>query len=119
MDQAHAKSHVPMYLAMYVALLALVGLTVVVAHIKTGPFAFPIAMTVAFVKAFIIVAIFMHLKDEVPLIRLFAMTALLWLAILFSILMCDYLTRATARFALENPPVDVHVGKDLTTPPSR
>lgn len=93
MSHSHAKSHVPAYLVIYVSLLALVGLTVAVAHVKTGMFAFPIAMAVAGAKTFLIIAVFMHLKDECPLIRVYASAGILWLAILFTILMGDYLTR--------------------------
>ena len=102
MSQAHAKSHVPAYLVIYVSLLVLVAITVAVAHIKTGPFAFPIAMAVAGVKTLLIVAVFMHLKDETPLIRIFAIASVFWLGILFTILMGDYLTRSDTHAAIRN-----------------
>jgi len=102
MSQAHAKSHVPAYLVIYVSLLVLVGLTVAVAHVKTGPLAFPIAMAVAGVKTLLIVAVFMHLKDETPLVRLFAIAGVMWLGIMFTILMGDYLTRNDTHAALRN-----------------
>lgn len=119
MTHAHAKSHVPAYVAIYLSLLVLVGVTVGVAHIKTGPLAFPIAMAVAWLKTILIVAVFMHLKDEVPLIRLFAITSILWLGILFSILMGDYMNRHDARAAPRNSAIGLEVGDSHTAAPAR
>ncbi|WP_437224114.1 cytochrome C oxidase subunit IV family protein [Planctomicrobium sp. SH661] len=104
MAGSHAKSHVSLYVTIYVSLLVLVGVTVGVAHVKTGPLAFPIAMAVAGFKTFLIVAIFMHLKDEFPLIRVFAGASVFWLALMFTFIMTDYLTRnrtSTINMAVE------------------
>jgi cytochrome c oxidase subunit 4 len=92
-DATHAHSHLKTYIAVYLALLALVLATVGAAMVKTGPLAFPIAMAIAGTKALLIVAIFMHARDESPLIRVFAAAGVFWLALMFAFLMSDYLTR--------------------------
>lgn len=119
MSQAHAKSHVPAYVAIYVSLLVLVGVTVAVAHVKTGAAAFPIAMAVAWLKTLLIVAVFMHLKDEFPLVRLFTIASVLWLGILFSILMGDYLTRPRTPAIPLNSVQGLEVGDNHTAAPER
>jgi cytochrome c oxidase subunit 4 len=87
------SSHVKSYLTVYVSLLVLVIVTVAAAHVKTGSWAFPIAMAIAVTKMVLIVAIFMHAKDEFPLIRVVATAGVFWLGILLTFLMSDYITR--------------------------
>jgi len=90
---SHAKS----YVAVYIALLALVAATVAVAMVPLGPLAFPVAISIAFTKAFLIIWIFMHVKDESSLVKIFAFLGIGWMGILFVFLFCDYLTRADNR----------------------
>jgi cytochrome c oxidase subunit 4 len=52
------------YLAVFGALLLFTGLTYAVSLADLGPFAFPIAMAVAFCKAFLVASFFMHLKYD-------------------------------------------------------
>jgi hypothetical protein len=44
-------------------------------------------MLIACAKAFLIVMIFMHVRYEAPIVRLFAASGFLWLGILFSFLL--------------------------------
>lgn len=88
-----ATSPLKAYIAVYVALLVLVVVTVVAAMIPTGPFAAAIALAIAGSKAVLIVAVFMHAKDEVPLVRVFATAGAFWLMLMFVFLFGDYLTR--------------------------
>lgn len=97
MNEMHAKSNVGIYVTVYFLLLGLVVLTIGAAHVKMGAFSFPVAMAIAGAKTVLIVSIFMHLKDELPLIRIFAYVGLLWLGIFFTFLMNDYVTRNNTR----------------------
>lgn len=86
-------SHVKSYLTVYVVLLVLVIATVAAAFTPLGPLAFPVCMAIAVAKAFLIIWIFMHVKDETPLIRVFAFVGFTWFGILLTFLLSDYLTR--------------------------
>jgi len=51
------------YAAIFVALMVLLGLTVGVAYIDLGPLNFAAAMTIAVLKAFLIIAVFMDVRS--------------------------------------------------------
>jgi|GEM_PF-868616 len=91
---SHHESHVATYVSVYIALLVLVIATVGVATIPLGALAFPIAISIAFTKAFLIIWIFMHVKNESSLVKVFAFLGIGWMSILFVFLFCDYFTRA-------------------------
>ncbi len=86
-------SHVKSYVAVYLALLVLVIATVFVATVPLGVLAFPIAIGIALTKMFLIMWIFMHVKDETGLVKVFAFIGIGWMGILFVFLLGDYLTR--------------------------
>ena len=94
-----AHSHVKSYLVVYATLVLLVILTVAAALVPTGVFALPIALSIAGTKALLIVAIFMHAKDETPLVRIFAAAGAFWLLLMFTFLFADYVTRHPNRAA--------------------
>jgi cytochrome c oxidase subunit IV len=75
------------------ALFLLLGVTVAIALVDLGPLNIILALLVAVVKAVLVVLYFMHVKFSSRLTWLFASGALLWLAILFSFVMADFLTR--------------------------
>ena len=93
MSHTTHHSHFKSYLAVYAALVVLMIATVVVASIPLGVLAFPICIGIALSKMFLIMWIFMHVKDETGLIKVFAFIGIGWMGILFVFLMGDYLTR--------------------------
>ena len=74
-------------------LFLLMILTVAAGSYDLGPWNTPIALVIAITKAVLIVLFFMHVRYGSPLLRLFAAGGFLWLMILLSITMADYLTR--------------------------
>jgi cytochrome c oxidase subunit IV len=82
------------YVAIFLALLAGTALTVV-----AGLHDFPrqwnviIALTIAVVKATLVVLYFMHVRYSSRLIWVVFTSALFWLAILFALTLSDYWTR--------------------------
>ena len=78
----------------WVALLALLGLTVLIAYQPLGLFNFPIALTIAALKASIVGAVFMELRDRRGLVIAFAGAGVFWLSILLWLAGSDYFTRA-------------------------
>jgi cytochrome c oxidase subunit 4 len=73
--------------------MVLLFLTVAVAFINLGPFNIIVAMTVAIVKATLVVLFFMHVKYSSRLTQVYVVAAFLWVAIMFSFTFADYATR--------------------------
>jgi cytochrome c oxidase subunit IV len=84
------------YLLSWLALLALLTLTVVSAYFQLGTWNITINLGVATLKALIVIFVFMHLARSTPLLRLVAAAGFIWLAILTVLTLADVLTRPTA-----------------------
>jgi cytochrome c oxidase subunit 4 len=81
-------------LTVFAILLALLVLTIAVAYIDLGVLAIPIALTIAVVKAVLIMLYFMHVRFSPRLIWIFSGAAVYWLLILLALSLNDYLTRS-------------------------
>jgi cytochrome c oxidase subunit 4 len=77
----------------WLALLALLALTVTLAYLPLGSFNAVAALTIGFTKAAIVAAIFMELRHRGPRTFIFAAAGLFWLAILLWLGEMDFLTR--------------------------
>lgn len=77
----------------WIGLLALLGLTVALSYQPLASFNFPVAMTIATIKAGLVAAIFMELRHRSGIIRAFAAAGFFWLAILLWLGLMDFLTR--------------------------
>lgn len=77
----------------WIGLLALLGLTVVLAYQPLAAFNFPVAVTIATIKAGLVAAIFMELRHRSGVVRAFAAAGFFWLAILLWLGLMDFLTR--------------------------
>lgn len=85
---------VKIYVMVFVALLALAGLTTAVAFIDLGPFNTPIALAIALIKMTLVLLIFMHVLYSSNLVRVVLVAGAFWLALLIGLTMSDYHTRA-------------------------
>jgi cytochrome c oxidase subunit 4 len=97
---SHAHSHVhghvtplPVYLAVFATLMVLTAVTVAVAYVNLGEFNKVVALGIASFKATIVVLYFMHVKYASRLTKLFAVTGIFFLVILFGLTMTDYGSR--------------------------
>jgi cytochrome c oxidase subunit IV len=81
------------YLAVFGALMVLTVLTVVVAFFDLGNLNVTVALTVAVMKASLVVLFFMHAKYQSQIIKLVVLSSIVWLGFLFVITLSDYLTR--------------------------
>jgi cytochrome c oxidase subunit 4 len=85
---------VRVYFAIFAALLVGTGLTVAAAF-----FDFPwrlntvVALSIATVKATLVVLYFMHVRYSIRLIWVIVVSALFWVGILFALTLSDYFTR--------------------------
>ncbi|MDX6403742.1 MAG: cytochrome c oxidase subunit [Blastocatellia bacterium] len=82
------------YLVIFLALMVGTGLTVFAAfHDFPGPLNAVVALTIAVIKAGLVVLFFMHVRYSSRLIWLVIGSALFWLAIMFALTISDYWTR--------------------------
>ncbi len=80
-------------LASWLALIALLCLTVGASFLLTGPASLTAGMAIALAKAALIFWFFMNLRGESGLVRLLAAGAFLWLIVLLALIFSDYATR--------------------------
>ena len=81
------------YLTVFVALLLLTVVTVQAAGRDFGPFNTVIALTIAVIKAGLVVLYFMHLRYSSRLNHLVLFAGVVWLAILVLLTVSDYISR--------------------------
>jgi cytochrome c oxidase subunit 4 len=74
-------------------LLVLLLATVGAAYVPLGPLQFPVAMTIAAIKAVLIALYFMHALHSHRLTLVICTASLLWLAIMIALTLNDYQTR--------------------------
>jgi cytochrome c oxidase subunit 4 len=102
----HAGDHivpVTTYIAVFIGLLVLTGLTTEVAYIDLGRTAVGrgheidwntvAALAIAVVKMLLVVLFFMHVKYSPKLTKLVVVAGFFWLAIMVSLTLSDVLTR--------------------------
>lgn len=81
------------YLAVYVALLVFLGLTVWASGLELGRWNIFIAMAIAAVKAGLVVLFFMQAKKSAWIIQFYACAAVVWLIIATVLTFADYAMR--------------------------
>jgi cytochrome c oxidase subunit 4 len=82
------------YFAVYVALVVLTGLTTAVAFFDLGLANPVVALSIAILKATLVVLFFMHLKYGSRLTWVVAGAAVFWLLILLLLILSDYAARS-------------------------
>ena len=82
------------YYTIFATLIALTGVTVAVSYVDLGPLNALVAMTIACVKATLVVMYFMHARYGSRLIWVALGAGVLWLAILIALTMGDYASRS-------------------------
>jgi cytochrome c oxidase subunit 4 len=81
------------YLATWVGLLALLGLTVLGAGLHLGIWNTVVSLTIALLKAMLVILFFMNARHGSKLSWLIAATGVFWLAIMVSLTLTDYPSR--------------------------
>lgn len=90
------KTHVigySTYLLVWVSLLAFTSLTVTVAGINLGDYTLFFALLIAAIKSGLVINIFMHIKFEDTIFKLFLSLSGFTLIVIFSLTFFDYLYR--------------------------
>ena len=89
----HHVTSVRLYVGIFLALLVLTAATVIVANFDLGWANDVVALTIAVVKALLVLTFFMHLRYSTRLTVLTALAGFFWLGILLVLTLNDYFTR--------------------------
>jgi len=89
----HQVVPVKVYGAVFGGLLALTATTVAVSKLDLGEYNFIVAMTIAVIKASLVVWFFMDVRRSSSLTKLFIGAGFFWMAILLVFVLSDYLSR--------------------------
>ena len=81
------------YYAIFGALMVLTAVTVAVAFLNLGALNFPVANSIAILKATLVVLFFMHVKYSSRLTKMVVGMAVFFLFVLLLLTLTDYLTR--------------------------
>ena len=84
---------VRLYVLIFAILITLTFTTVIVAEIELGEWNVIVALTIAVIKATLVVLYFMHVKESSSLTKLIVVAGLFWMAILFGLTFNDYFSR--------------------------
>jgi len=81
------------YYTIFGSLMALTAITVSVAFVNLGALNFPVALSIAILKATLVILFFMHVKYSSRLTKLICGTSFFFLIVLFGLTLTDYLSR--------------------------
>ena len=82
-----------LYWKTFAALVVLLAITWSVGYVDLGPFNLIFALGIAIAKAILIMLFFMHIRGSSRLLHFVAAAGVLWLLILLSLVLGDYMTR--------------------------
>jgi cytochrome c oxidase subunit 4 len=89
----HPVVPVKNYLLVFAALIALTISTVAISKIELGEYNFIVAITIAVIKAVLVILFFMHVKQSSSMTKLFVAAGFFWMAILIVFVLSDYFSR--------------------------
>jgi cytochrome c oxidase subunit 4 len=82
------------YYLIFTALMVGTAITVGVAFVDLGPFNAIVALTIAVLKATLVVLFFMHVRYSTRLTWAVVLGSIFWLGLLLALTFSDYLTRS-------------------------
>lgn len=100
MDDGGHVASLKLYLAIFATLMVGTALTVWVAYVDLGVMNTPVALTIAVVKATLVLLYFMHLRWSERLAALFIGASFVWLGLLMAFTFSDIMTRVVLRFPI-------------------
>jgi cytochrome c oxidase subunit 4 len=94
----HAHPTVKTFVAVWAALLVLTAVTVFVATLDLGPFNAIVALTIATIKALLVMLFFMELRYSTALTKVAVIAAVFFLFLLVGLTLSDYMTRGWSSY---------------------
>jgi cytochrome c oxidase subunit IV len=86
------------YLYVYGLLLALTLLTTLLGYLRMGPWNMVVGIAIATIQASLIAGFFMHALYETALVRVVVAGGVIWLLIMTTLTLTDYITRGWLPF---------------------
>ncbi len=81
------------YFLVWIALIALTSITVTIAGIDLGTISLAIALLIAAIKSSLVINIFMHIKFEEAIFKVFIFVSLITLVVIFILTFFDIFSR--------------------------
>jgi cytochrome c oxidase subunit 4 len=94
----HAHPTIKTFVAVWATLLVLTAVTVFVATLNLGPFNAIVALSIATVKALLVLLFFMELRYSTALTKVAMIAAVFFLMLLAGLTLSDYLTRGWSSY---------------------
>jgi cytochrome c oxidase subunit 4 len=94
----HAHPTVKTFVTVWASLLALTALTVFVATLELGPFNAIVALSIATIKALLVLLFFMELRYSTAMTKVVVVAAVFFLMLLVGLTLSDYLTRGWSSY---------------------
>ncbi|MGA3125603.1 MAG: cytochrome C oxidase subunit IV family protein [Candidatus Korobacteraceae bacterium] len=94
----HAHPTIRTFVTVWAALLLLTALTVFVATLELGPFNAIVALTIATIKALLVLLFFMELRYSTALTKVAVVAAVFFFFLLAGLTLSDYLTRGWSSY---------------------
>ena len=82
------------YILVWVGLLALTSITVTVAGISLGAYTLFVALLIAAIKSSLVINIFMHIKFDEPIFKVFLLVSGFTLFVIFLLTFLDFIYRS-------------------------
>ncbi len=92
-SEEHHITGYGVYILVWLGLIALTSITVTVAGIDFGMIALAVAMTIAAIKSMLVINIFMHIKAEQPIFKVFIAISGITLTVIFILTFLDFTYR--------------------------
>jgi cytochrome c oxidase subunit 4 len=93
-DNSHSHPSVKLYFVIFFALVIGTCLTWAIAFVNLGPWNPVVALTIACIKALLVILFFMHVRYSDKLTKVTISAGFFWLMIMITMSLSDYLTRA-------------------------
>jgi cytochrome c oxidase subunit 4 len=93
-ENSHSHPTPGLYLVIFAALVIGTCLTWAIAFVNLGPWNPVVALTIACIKAVLVILFFMHVKYSSKLTKLTISAGFFWLMIMITMSLTDYLTRS-------------------------
>ena len=94
----HAHPTIKTFVSVWAALLVFTGLTVFVATLELGPLNAIVALSIATVKALLVLLFFKELRYSTALTKVVVVAAIFFLMLLAGLTLSDYMTRGWSSY---------------------
>ena len=89
------------YVSIFLALMAFTALTVGAAFINLGAFNAVVALSIAVIKAVLVILFFMHVRYSSKMVMVLIIAGFFWMGIMFVLTMSDYISRVWSSYPMQ------------------